>query len=207
MIADDFATILDGPLYERSPLMVDLLLPIIPTPEEVHAEFRARLHRAVDGVEIVPAPATPYLVTGNRDGTNTQHQRRKLYGRATFDVMESMFWYSLGKTHDEERAALFRVEVADRVRGPVFALARLFAERIAAQVVDLRAERAHLRSAFAEPRLEPIVVSVHGATPRLLGSDCDRPLIGISDLTADAFAIFGAYYFVTPVSVEPKEPR
>lgn len=207
-VSDDYTQILDGPVYERSQLMVDLLLPVMPTADEVHAEFRAHLHRSVDGVELVQAPAAQCIVTAEGEGAGVryeQHERRKLYGRATFDVFDGMAAHGLGKVRDAKREAAFRADAADAVRGPVLALARRLAERVASQVVDLRAGRAHRRSAFAEPRLEPIIVSVHGTAPRLLGADFDAPLIGISHYTADAFAIFGAWYFVTPVSVEPKE--
>lgn len=201
-ISDNYADIIDGPLYQRDPGIGALVEPLLPTSAEMRGEFSTALHRSVDGVELIGVPSCQHLVVGDGDGRATVWNRRRLYGRVLVDAIDM----PCKPLESAERERWLRSNT-DAIRGAALAVAKLFAQRIAEQVVDLRAERCVTRSAFTEPRLEPIVVSYHDPLPMLLGANTDEPFICFEYSTCSIVAIYAAYYFVTPVSVPAKDPR
>jgi hypothetical protein len=188
IVSGDYADILDGPLYERSPRAEEMLRPLLPATHDMAAEVRAHLHRSVDGVEIVKAPSARSVVIETRPDVCETFNRRGMFARMLVD----------------DRAT-HAPGAADVVRGEALALARKMADRIVEHVVDLRAERAVHRSAFAEPRLEPILVHAHDPLPCILGDNTGHPLFFIDHNTDSLGVIFAAWYFITPVGVPPKE--
>lgn len=112
-VTTDFATILDGPVYERSPQLDAEIDPHCPTPAEITAEFRREFARLAPHVECVPLEKH-----GRRlriEGRDGYHQSLKLYTRLTIGVMENA------------RAP------ADSIRNAYFAGARKVAAHIAQQ--------------------------------------------------------------------------
>jgi hypothetical protein len=187
-VAGDYADIFDGPLYERSPGAEEVLRPLLPSLPDIAAEVRAHLHRSVDGVEIVKAPGARNVVIETRPDVCEVFKRRGMFARL---LVGHPAGYASG--------------CVDLMRGEALALARKMAERIVEHVVDLRAERAVHRSAFAEPRLEPILVHVHEPLPCILGDNTGHPLFFIDHHTDSLGVIYAAWYFVTPAGVQFKE--
>lgn len=200
-ISDNHADIIDGPVYQRAPEIAALVEPMLPSAAEMRGEFAAALYRAVDGVEISRATSgcQHLLVSGER-GQATTWSRQRLYGRAWIDAISMP-----GKPWESSKRERWSRANVDAIRGAALAVARAFAQRVADQAVTLRMERCGARSALAEPRLEPIVVSCHEPVPMLLGANSGEPFICFEYSTCSIVAIYAAYYFVTPVSVPEKE--
>lgn len=182
IITDAFSALIDGPFYEHAPAAVAALRPLLPTPDEMHAEFCEHLARAISGVELTP------LVHGRircraviltAPGSIEIFERKKLYGRARFPT--------------ESVAA----RASDDIRCIAFALARLYAERIAEQAASLRATR--------EMGAAPVVVRFIGThVPSLLRrwGDPDALRICVDEYTDTFSAIYCASYTITPAGPE-----
>jgi hypothetical protein len=188
IVTGNYADILDGPLYERSPQAEEMLRPLLPSAIDMAAEVRAHLQRSVDGVEIVRAPGARNVVIETRPDVCETFNRRGMFARLLVG-------------HPSTIARGF----ADLVHGEALALARKMADRIVEHVVDLRAERAVNRSAFAEPRLEPILVHAHDPLPCILGDNTGHPLFFIDHNTDSIGVIYAAWYFITPAGVQPRK--
>ncbi len=197
-VSSDYATLIDGRLYWASPGFTGLLRPMLPL-DDMIAELRTALHRGADGVEIVAIDAAAWRLVV--DGV--KYHRHKLYGRLEVPLAGSA--PVPDKAWSEESCERWRAANVDQVRSGALSVSRLMAGRIVEQAIDLRARRSVDWDPKPGPRLEPIVVHMHQPMPVLLGDSYGEPLISIECNSDSVVAVFGAYYFVTPVGVE--EPR
>lgn len=185
-VTDEFSSLIDGPFYEHSPRAVAAILPHLPTPAEMHAEFRAHLASAVDGVEVVRMLGGRHAVIETAPGVHDLFRRTRIFGRAVFSG---------------EAIASGGERCARSIRSAALELARKYAARVAEQVATFRAGRAGSQAG----KLEPVVVrhlSAH--IPSLMHRYGDPDAVRICvDHDRDVFlAVYAAYYAITPAGEE-----
>lgn len=185
----DFAEIVTDTVYERSPELAAQLLPLMPSQNDITAEFKRELATHVGGIEFMPASGRRYVVLGA--DPERLFPRKRVYARLWID-------HQVLDTGD-----------VDAIRSAFFDGTR----KIAAVVADIvNQERASwgpppgasvtYTSAMASPS-PGVAIRVNGHLPTTIKEWGETTPRVYRDINYDSvIALMGGYFFVTPLGDE-----